>query len=295
MRCTSCGASIRDGMTVCPICGEETLSRSVTGIDSLKKNMFELRDIDLVSDTRRQKNALDPIRTIYKMRICIFVIVCISLVTAFIALYNAGQYIESGTDGDNLNAMGETLVWIGRVLSLIQIGLLVKVAREIFRLADIESEFRKATYYAVVSIVLSLIGVFVDSSLIDLAGAVVGILFCKKYCEGMYELCMPHCMDAHDRWVKYWTVFVITTIITVIFAIVVGVKMVALANETLQVSLFDLTGEAARNVGRTEEEILRDLLRWTNILVVGSSLVAILDSVFELIALKTTIKSIERL
>ena len=42
MRCTSCGASIRDGITVCPICGEETLSRSVTGIDSLKKNMFEL-------------------------------------------------------------------------------------------------------------------------------------------------------------------------------------------------------------------------------------------------------------
>ena len=71
--------------------------------------------------------------------------------------------------------------------------------------------------------------------------------------------------------------------------------MGALANETLQVSLFDLTGEAARKVGRTEEEILRDLLRWTNILVVGSSLVAILDSVFELIALKTTIKSIERL
>ena len=293
MRCSSCGATIKEGASVCPVCGEEILGGFDYGFS--KKNPFAIPGAEPSNDSTRQKCTLGTLETMYNLKLVIFILMLVGLAATFAMLFAVEGYINGGMkDDESFESTINVLQWVVRGFGLAQAILMAKILVEIFHLADFDPTFRRATYYGIVFVVLYMIGIFVDSALLDLVDGVVGILYIKNFCEGMYSLCTPGCDDAYDRWRRYWTVYVIAIVSSIVFALVCMIKLAAIVNDSATTQfLYTLDGEPYGET--TNLESAKALLRWTYGYIVGAAVLSAVPAVLELIALKSTKKSIEEL
>lgn len=286
MHCKSCGATFADGLMKCPVCGEEVLFTQGAGAGA---PAGESPDTPQAQETRRHRQSIAPIKSIYKLRLCLLFVAALALAAGIIEVAVASRYLEDTMAETTFEDLTMFVTWGLIAINVVEYLLLAKVIRDIHTLAEILPSFRKAVYYGIASITLVGVGIFVSSPVITIAAAVIDILLVKSYCASMSELCLPRYHKANDQWKLYWKIFWVLTLVSIGFGVYVAFKLDQVSNDmTFSYWKHAFGSSYDRYITYAGERI-----HWMYLSLAFTALATIVTTLLELRALRTTQKVFE--